>query len=105
MTSQTPRPEPGRNEPPGYRGALPTREDRLARTWILTVIAIFVLVFVLAVLGIPSRLIPEPTIIPLPSIPASSSVEPSASSSTSASPSASASASESASPSASPSGE
>ena len=106
MTSQTPRPEPGRNEP-GYRGALPTREDRLARTWILTVIAIFVLIFVLAVLGIPSRLIPEPTIIPLPSTPASSSVEPSASGSASASPSASASASasESASPSASPSGE
>jgi len=100
MTSQTPRPEPGRNEP-GYRGALPTREDRLARTWILTVIAIFILIFVLAVLGIPSRLIPEPTIIPLPSIPASSSVEPSASASASASPSAS----ESASPSASPTGE
>ena len=106
MTSQTPRPEPGRNEP-GYRGALPTREDRLARTWILTVIAIFVLIFVLAALGIPSRLIPEPTIIPLPSSPASSTVEPSASGSASASPSASASASasESASPSASPSGE
>ncbi len=106
MTSQTPRPEPGRNEP-GYRGALPTREDRLARTWILTVFAIFVLIFVLAALGIPSRLIPEPTIIPLPSSPASSTVEPSASGSASASPSASASASasESASPSASPSGE
>ena len=107
MTSQTPRPEPARNEP-GYRGALPTREDRLARTWILTVIAIFVLIFVLAVLGIPSRLIPDPTPIPLPSTPVSSgSVEPSASASASTSPSASssASASESASPSASPSGE
>lgn len=114
MTSQTPRPEPGRNEP-GYRGALPTRQDRLARTWILTVIAIFVLIFVLAVLGIPSRLIPEPTPIPLPSTPVSSgSVEPSASASesVSASPSASASASaaaasssSSSSPSASPGGE
>ena len=98
MTSQTPRPDPVRNEP-GYRGALPTREDRLARTWILAVIAIFVLVFVLAVLGVPSRFIPEPTPIPLPSTPASSSVEPSASASASPSASESASAEESASPS------
>jgi cytoskeletal protein RodZ len=109
MTSQTPRPDPVRSEPPGYRGALPTREDRLARTWVLTVMAIFVLILVLAVLGVPSRFIPEPTVIPLPSTPASSSVEPSASASesasASASESASASASESASPSASPSGE
>ena len=102
MTSQTPRPDPVRNEPPGYRGALPTREDRLARTWILTVMAVFVLVLVLAVLGVPSRFIPEPTAIPLPSTPASSSVEASPSDSTSASPSASAEAS--ASPEASPSG-
>lgn len=102
MTSQTPRPDAARNEP-GYRGALPTREDRLARTWILTIIAIFVLVLVLAVIGIPSRFVPEPTLIPLPSTPASSSVEPSASGSASASPSASASASASASESASPS--
>ena len=57
MTSQTPRPEPGRNEP-GYRGALPTREDRLARTWVLTVIAIFVLIFVLAVARHPVALHP-----------------------------------------------
>ena len=104
MTSQTPRPDPARNEP-GYRGALPTREDRLARNWILTVIGIFVLIFVLAALGIPSRFMPEPTPIPLPSTPASSSVEPSASGSASASPSASASASESASPSAAPTSE
>jgi hypothetical protein len=102
MTSQTPRTDPARGEP-GYRGALPTREDRLARTWILAIIAIFVLVFVLAVLGIPSRFIPEPTPIPLPSAPISSgSVEPSASASESAPPSASASPEESASPSASP---
>jgi len=104
MTSQTPRPDPARNEP-GYRGALPTREDRLARNWILTVIAIFVLIFVLAVLGIPSRFIPEPAPVPLPSTPATSSVEPSASGSASGSPSASASASESASPSAAPTSE
>ena len=54
-------------EPPGYRGALPSREDRLARPWIFTVIGIFVLILVLSVLGIPSRLIPDPTPIPLPS--------------------------------------
>ncbi|HET6650052.1 MAG TPA: hypothetical protein VFH79_07865 [Candidatus Limnocylindria bacterium] len=83
---------------PGYRGALPPREDRLARPWILLVIAAFVLILVLSVLGIPSRFIPEPTPVPLPSVPAPSfSVEPSASSSASAS--ASPSASEEASPS------
>ncbi len=56
-------------EPPGYRGALPSREDRLARPWILLVIGIFVLVIVLSILGIPSRFIPEPTPVPLPSMP------------------------------------
>ncbi len=96
-TGQTPRPDASRAEP-GYRGSLPTRNDRLARPWILTVLGIFVLVLVLSVLGIPSRLFPEPTPIPLPSLPASSSVEPSASVSPSASPSASASASASAFP-------
>ncbi len=79
-------------EPPGYRGALRSREDRLARPWILLVIGIFVLVIVLSILGIPSRFIPEPTPVPLPSVPVSTAE---------ASPSASASASESASPSAS----
>ena len=87
---------------PGYRGALPTREDRVARTWIIVVIGIFVLILVLSVLGIPSRFIPEPTPVPLPSTPASSSVEPSASESASASASAEASPSVSASPSPSP---
>jgi cytoskeletal protein RodZ len=77
---------------PGYRGALPPREDRLARPWILLVIAAFVLILVLSVLGVPSRFIPEPTPVPLPSVPAASfSVEPSASVSASASASASAS--------------
>ena len=33
--------EPKRDQP-GYRGALPTRDDRLARPWIIVVIAIFV---------------------------------------------------------------
>ena len=93
------------NEPPGYRGALPSREDRLARPWILLVIGIFVLVIVLSILGIPSRFIPDPTPVPLPSLPVSSaqaspSASASASESASASPSAEASvsASESASP-------
>jgi hypothetical protein len=85
---------------PGYRGALPSRDDRLARPWILTVIGIFVLVIVLSILGVPSRFIPDPTPVPLPSLPASSSAEASESASPSASPSAeaSAAASESASP-------
>ena len=77
---------------PGYRGALPPREDRLARPWILLVLAAFVLILVLSILGVPSRFIPEPTPVPLPSVPApSASAEPStsASASTSASPSAS----------------
>ena len=84
---------------PGYRGSLPPREDRLARPWILVVLGIFVLIIVLSVAGVPSRFIPEPTPVPLPSlapIPSesaspsgspSASVEPSASSSVEPSPS------------------
>ena len=53
---------------PGYRGSLPPREDRLARPWILAVLGIFVLVIVLSVAGIPSRIFPEPTPVPLPSL-------------------------------------
>ena len=89
------------NEPkrePGYRGALPTREDTLARNWILIVIGIFVLVIVLAFLGVPSRFIPDPTPVPLPSVPV-----PTESASPSVSAGASASAAPSGSPSASPS--
>ena len=78
---------------PGYRGSLPSRDDRLARPWILTVLGIFVLILVLSLLGVPSRFFPEPTPVPLPSVPVSSSAEPSASASESVSPSASASAS------------
>jgi hypothetical protein len=92
MTNQTTSSEPG------YRGSLPSRDDRLARPWILTVLAIFVLVIVLSIAGIPSRFIPEPTPVPLPSLPASPSVEASPSASASESLSASPSASESASP-------
>lgn len=65
---------------PGYRGSLPPRVDRLARPWVLTVIGAFVLIFVLALAGIPSRLIPQPSAVPLPSVPApSASVAPSGS--------------------------
>jgi hypothetical protein len=94
MTSQNTSSEPG------YRGSLPSREDRLARPWILTVLGIFVLVLVLSIAGIPSRFIPDPTPVPLPSLPASVSAEPSPSASASPpeSPSASPSVSESASP-------
>ena len=86
----------------GYRGALPIRDDRLARPWLILVVAIFALVLVLSIAGIPSRLIPEPTLEPLPSIPVPTfSAEPTESPSPSASESASP--SESASGSASPS--
>ena len=89
--------EPRRERTPGYRGALPARDDRLARPWILTVIGIFVLILVLSVLGIPSRFVPDPTPIPLPSALPSGSLEPppseSASPDASESPSAEASAS------------
>jgi hypothetical protein len=65
---------------PGYRGSLPPRVDRLARPWVLTVIGAFILIFVLALAGIPSRLIPQPSAVPLPSVPApSASVAPSGS--------------------------
>lgn len=53
----------------GYRGALPPREDRLARPWLLIVAGIFVAIIVLSILGVPSRLIPEPTPVPLPTNP------------------------------------
>ena len=94
MTSQ--------NAEPGYRGSLPTRDDRLARPWIIAVLGIFLLVIALSLAGIPSRFIPDPTPVPLPSLPTvSESAEPSASESESAEPSESESEPESASPSAS----
>lgn len=97
MTTNEPRTE----RTPGYRGALPTRDDTLSRPWILTVVGIFVLILVLSVLGVPSRFIPDPTPIPLPSALPSGSLEPSPSAS--ASPEASESASPEASESARPS--
>ncbi|HEX2882935.1 MAG TPA: hypothetical protein VHQ42_00010 [Candidatus Limnocylindria bacterium] len=66
MTSTEPTREPG------YRGALPTRDDRLARPWLIVVAGIFVLIFVLSFLGLPSSLVPDPTPVPLPSTPAAS---------------------------------
>ena len=93
MTTNT---EPKRE--PGYPGALPPRDDTLARPWILIVLGIFVLIVILSIAGIPSRFIPEPTPVPLPSTtPApsasgSASAEPSASAEASADPSASVSA-------------
>ena len=58
--------DPKRDQP-GYRGALPARDDRLARPWIIIVVAIFLAVFVLSALEIPSRFEPEPTPLPVPS--------------------------------------
>jgi hypothetical protein len=73
----------------GYRGALPPKNDWLARGWVLIVIAIFVGMFVLAYLNVPTILFPEPTPLPTPLLsPApSGSVDPSASPDASASPS------------------
>jgi hypothetical protein len=67
--------------PSGYRGALPTRNDTIARPWVLAVVAIFALMFVLAFLGFPSSLFPEPAGSPNPSF----SLLPSASAAPSAS--------------------
>jgi hypothetical protein len=63
---------------PGYRGALPTRDDRLARPWIIVVFAIFVAILILSAFEIPSRFEPEPTPLPIQSIPPASA-SPSAS--------------------------
>ncbi len=65
----------------GYRGALPPKNDWLARGWVLVVIAIFIGMFVLDVLNVPTILFPEPTPLPVESVsPApSGSVDPSAS--------------------------
>jgi hypothetical protein len=85
---------------PGYRGALPTRDDRLAKPWVLIVFVIFVSIFILSALGIPSRFAPEPTPLPVPSfsVPPSPSADESGSPSVEPSGSESPSASESASP-------
>jgi hypothetical protein len=66
---------------PGYRGALPPRNDWLARGWVVAVIAIFLSLFVLDILNVPTRFLPEPTPLPTPIVtPApSGSAEPSGS--------------------------
>ena len=75
-------------KPSGYRGALPERNDTLARPWILGVIGIFVLIFVLSALEVPSRFIPDPTPIPTPSVAPSESPSADPSAEESADPSA-----------------
>jgi hypothetical protein len=60
----------------GYRGALPPRDDMLARPWVIVVFAIFVLIFALSFAGFPSSLFTEPTPIPNPSVLPSGSAAP-----------------------------
>jgi hypothetical protein len=64
--------------PTGYRGALPTRNDALAKPWVIAVIAIFVLIFVLAALGFPSKVFPRASAEPQPSFSVVASASPSA---------------------------
>lgn len=91
MTQRPERPaRPDRSEQPGYRGALPPRDDALARPWVVVVIAAFLLMFVLAFVGFPSGVLkgnPSPSAVP--SISISPSGSSAASGSAGASPSAS----------------
>lgn len=86
----------------GYRGALPPRNDWLARGWVVVVIVIFLGMFVLDILNVPTGLFPEPTpvpsVSPAPSGSGDASAEPSSSGSPSGSESESASESQSPSP-------
>jgi hypothetical protein len=75
-------------KPSGYRGALPERNDTLAKPWILAIVGIFVLIIVLSALEVPSRFIPDPTPAPLPSLAPSESPSESPSSEPSEEPSA-----------------
>ena len=93
--------DPKRDQP-GYRGALPTRDDRLARPWVIIVVAIFLAIIVLSAFEIPSRFAPEPTPLPIPSLPATPSSEPTESPSAEPEPSGSGSAAPSGSASPSP---
>ena len=61
--------------PAGYRGALPARNDALARPWVLIVIGLFLAMFLLAWLGFPTSILPNPSARPSPSF----SLTPSAS--------------------------
>jgi hypothetical protein len=80
----------------GYRGALPPRNDWLARGWVVVVIVIFVGMFVLDILNVPTILFPPPS--PVPSV----SPAPSGGVDASTSPAESASESESQAPSPTP---
>jgi hypothetical protein len=65
----------GPQRAPGYRGALPPRRDHLARPWLAVVAVLFVLIFVLAFAGLPSRFFPAPSVEPIPSFSASPSFD------------------------------
>jgi hypothetical protein len=71
---------------PGYRGALPPRNDWLARGWVLVVIGIFFLIFILAALNVPTVLLPAPTPSAAPSTTAAPSGSGSAAPSSTAAP-------------------
>ena len=73
---------------PGYRGALPPKNDWLARGWVLVVIAIFFGIFILAALNVPTVLLPPPTPSAAPSATAAPSGSPGASGSAAPSPTA-----------------
>jgi hypothetical protein len=74
MTTQRPdRPDQRAERAPGYRGALPPRNDKLARPWVLFVAGLFLLVVILSIAGIPSRFLAEPSPAPIPSVQPSSS--------------------------------
>jgi hypothetical protein len=66
MTSETRGQEPA-PRPPGYRGSLPPRNDRLGGPWVIGVLVAFVLIFVLSFAGLPSRFFPAATASPIPS--------------------------------------
>ena len=60
--------QPPRRSAPPRTGAVPDpRGDPISAIWAISVVGIFVLIFVLALFGIPSRLFPAATPQPLPS--------------------------------------
>ena len=74
MTRERP---PAPSPAPGYRGSLAPRNDRLAIPWVLTVLAVFLLVFVLSFAGLPSKLFATPSENPSASLSPSGSAVPS----------------------------
>jgi hypothetical protein len=69
MTEQRP------DRAPGYRGALPPRNDAQARPWVIAVIAIVLLIVVLSIAGLPSSLFATPSPTPISSVGPSSSID------------------------------